>query len=138
MFNVPDNAKPILRHHQGFFYLASPFTKYPAGHKKAVQHAAYAAAWLAQEYHCAIYSPIAHSAQLCATGLLDEVVTDHDFWMRQCLPLVEASFGLLVLDLPGWSESRGVLAEIEHADKFDLPVIHITPDMLLLNGVIQA
>jgi len=103
-------------------YLACPYT-----HKEATVRnsraamASRAAAFFMQQGHV-IYSPITHGHNI-EPYLKSPFETDaHSFWMPQCLPFVEAASELWVLCLPGWLVSKGVLEEIEFAQKLKKPI----------------
>lgn len=104
-------------------YLASPYSHRDA----AVREERYATACkatadlMAQGY--VVYSPIAHSHPVAAY-LPDTLLLDHEFWMKQCLPMVERSDAVWVLTIPGWDQSRGVAREVAHAEARLIPVVH--------------
>jgi hypothetical protein len=74
-----------------------------------------------------IFSPICHSHGL-ADYLPEPLRHSHDFWTDMDLPLLTNAVGLAVLQLPGWTESRGVLAEIAFATKHKIPVEYLPAD----------
>jgi hypothetical protein len=84
-----------------------------------------------------LYSPISH------THPIDKHLTrqsgNHDFWVNKFdLPFLENSRQLLVLMLPGWSNSVGVKMEIQQARDRGIPVYYVTPrynDMFHISGV---
>lgn len=111
-----------------YYYLASPFTAYPHGHEKAVEHVSIIASWLMDCYNLPIFCPVAHSAPLVAArNTLGK--RPHQFWMNQCLPLVRQSSGLIVAELPGWDSSRGVADEIACAETHGIPVTRIAVEL---------
>lgn len=67
-----------------------------------------------------VYSPIAHSHVVAEHSYLPP--QDHEFWMRQCLPMVGKCDELIVLMLEGWEESRGIRAEVAQAALEGVPV----------------
>ena len=97
---------------QALHYLASPYSKYGQGHEQAFKDAAQAAATLIKR-GLLVFSPIVHSHPIAMLGGVDPV--DHELWLRLDLALLDECDSLLVLMMPGWDESRGVAAEIEHA-----------------------
>jgi hypothetical protein len=99
-----------LKIDKGFWYLATPYSKYPAGHERAAQDAAYLAARLLAR-GVNVYAPIAHGHALSrACTVLDDF--SHEDWMAHCLPFMEAAHGLLVAEMTQWWESDGVCQEI--------------------------
>lgn len=47
---------------------------------------------------------------------------DHAFWMSWCQPIFNACHAVVVPDIPGWSRSKGVRAEVEAALMLNMPV----------------
>ena len=111
-----------IRH--GYWYLATPYSKWPAGLDDACKTAATLCGRLLLA-GVNTYSPIAHSHPVSLTleGQVDP--RDHDFWLRADKPLFEAAHGLLVADFPGWRESVGVAKEIAWSRA------HVKPSFLL-------
>lgn len=113
----------------GYWYVATPYTKYPEGLDAAYRHANQAAAGLVRRYQIPIFCPIAHSHSLCACygtdGGLDGE-TDGAFWEWFDAPLLEAAHGIAVVMMPGWDESAGVTHEIDQALRADKPVRYFT------------
>ena len=70
-----------------------------------------------------IFSPIAHTHEI---GLILGDSVDHSFWMAQDKEILRRCDKLLVLLLPGWSESKGVAEEIEFARSIGIPVEYET------------
>jgi hypothetical protein len=105
-------------------YLASPYSHPEADVREARYIAAcQAAAELMRAGHV-VYSPIAHSHPI-ATHLPEALLLDHEFWMEQCLPMIELSSAVYVLvGCAGWELSRGVSREIAHAMERGIPVLH--------------
>ena len=113
----------VLR--KGYNYLASPYSS-PA---PAVRHLRYtqavrAAAFLMRQGHV-VFSPIAHSHNIEMMGL-PEPQSGH-FWQQQDEPMLMTASRLLVLMLPGWSESKGIEWERRLAEKLGMPVSFIQP-----------
>lgn len=96
-------------------YLAAPYTKgTDADRLYRAEQATIAAAILMRQFRYVVFSPLTHGHAV-APHLPVKEVASHDFWMRQCLPFVQAAQKLLVLTLPGWKDSRGVQMEIDWA-----------------------
>jgi hypothetical protein len=119
----------------GYWYVATPYSKYPAGLDAAYRDANQAAARLVTERGMRVFCPIAHSHSLCAiygteNGIGDAL--DPHFWEWLDAPLLDACHGVAVVMMDGWSESRGVLHEIKTARKAGKPVIYFTWPALTL------
>lgn len=106
-----------------YIFISSPYTHPDPDVRQAryVAVAEYAATLMRSRI--AVYSPIVHSHHLVGFGLPD----DHEFWMRQCLPMVRTASWLHVLQIDGWRESRGVTAEIAFAENLRIPVRYFVP-----------
>lgn len=102
-----------------YLYLASPYSG-----TADEMHSRFEAAELATTHlltaGAAIYSPIVHCHALAAKHGLQ---TDFEFWMRYNYRMLAPAKKLLVLAIDGWSESRGVAAEIEYARTHGKPVL---------------
>jgi len=102
-------------------YLASPYSHPdPAVREQRFDTACAAAALLLRDGYL-VFSPIAHSHPLTRFGL----PLDWEFWERFDRQHLERCSELIVLMLPGWTSSRGVLAEIAIARELGLPVRYL-------------
>ena len=110
-------------------YLASPFThKDPEVQAVRARRAANAAADLMMAGEV-IYSPIAHGCAI-DTFLPRVLSLSHDFWMKQCLAILEKCDALYVLMLDGWDESVGLLLEVERATQKGMRIEFYDPEKL--------
>jgi hypothetical protein len=108
-----------------FWYVATPYTKYPHGHQAAADEAASITARLMRAgVRC--FSPIAHSHAICIAGLQD-MQHDSDFWCDHDEPLLLAAGGLLVVTLEGWKNSSGIKREIDQFIKDIKPIVYWDP-----------
>jgi hypothetical protein len=89
-----------------YWYLASPYSSLDKA--EAFVSAAFAAAWLIGN-GVRVYSPITHSHPIAHYGGLDPL--DLDLWLRVDRPFMQNACGMIVLQLPGWRESKGILFE---------------------------
>lgn len=107
-----------------FVYLASPYTPH-AGEsiEERVAAARQVAARLMAE-GCVVFSPVSHSHEI-ADHLAPALRLDHEFWMRQDLAILRYADRLVVLRLPGWLQSRGVLREIACAKDLGIPIDYL-------------
>lgn len=105
-------------------YLASPYSHDDPEIVEQREHAAAeAAAKLMLDGHV-VFSPIAHSHRI-ADCLPDRFRFDHEFWLTQDLRILESCGLLVVLCLDGWTVSRGVRREIEHAREACIPIVYM-------------
>ncbi len=107
-----------------FFYLASPYSKYPGGRLEAFHKACYNAALLMM-VRIPVFCPIAHTHTIGAA--IPRVFDTHDFWMAADKPFIQLAHGLIVLEMEGWQESEGVQFEIKCFREALKPVIPMTP-----------
>lgn len=108
---------------KGYWYLASPYSKYPNGTEAAFHDVcAVAARLLKNGVH--VYSPIAHSHPIAQHGMDEK---DHETWLALDKHFVDASIGVMVVMLAGWEESYGVQKEIEWAKDAGKEVRYIEP-----------
>ena len=101
-------------------YLAAPYSDpSPEVRNARVELASRAAACL-MHHGYTVFSPITHGHYV-ADHLPDECRLDHEFWMKQCLPFLDRSHGLVILPLPGWGQSRGLRVERRRAEDLNIP-----------------
>lgn len=108
-----------------FWYLASPYSRFPEGLDAAHTHACAVAAILL-ERGVSVYSPIAHSHHI--GRLVNAGSVNHDFWLRVCRPMADSAAGLLVLGLDGWRDSVGVTEEIRWFVEANRTAILVNPE----------
>jgi Domain of unknown function (DUF1937) len=106
----------------GFFYLATPYSKYPEGIEEAFRLACRATAKLIRA-GVRVYSPIAHTHPVAIHGGLDPF--DHATWLPADRPFMEAARALVVLMADGWRESVGIAEEIRIFHESGKPVIYM-------------
>ena len=105
-------------------YLASPYTHAdPAVRNDRFHSACEAAARLMRSGH-QIYTPIGATVPLEVHGGLPGT---WDFWEPYDRWFVERCDEVWVLMLEGWSESKGVRAEIQIAEELGKPVRYLVP-----------
>lgn len=93
---------------RGFWYLATPYTRYPYGMESAFREASKAAALLIQA-GIPVFCPIAHSHPIAVHGHLSQ--TDHGTWLTVDKPMMDAAVGLIVVQMSGYEQSVGVQHE---------------------------
>jgi nucleoside 2-deoxyribosyltransferase len=108
-------------------YLASPFS-HPDHlvRRQRFEAACRAAAELIRQGKI-VFSPIAHSFNVCAYG----VPLDWRFWEKHDRRFLEACDEVIVLTIDGWLESVGVQAEIDIAQELGKPVSFLSESALL-------
>lgn len=111
-----------LRRVTGYWYLATPYSKYPQGHEAAFREASRIAAWFLKN-HVPVFCPIAHSHPLTEHG--DLPGTDHEFWMWADSPLMASACGLIVCKMDGWDESAGIAEEIRRFTAGGKPIVYM-------------
>ena len=108
-----------------FIYLACPYTSQdPEIRQTRVEVASITAALLAESGK-AVYSPITHGHPM-SQHLRPSALTDHEFWMKQCLPILAAADELWLLPLDGWQQSRGVQEELAFAQDHGIQITVLT------------
>ena len=107
-------------------YLASPYSHPDSAIKedRFVQACKAAGNLIAKGY--IVYSPIAHTHPIAVHCNLP---TSWDYWAKVDRIMIAMCDTLVVLQLPGWQESRGVIAEIEIAAELGLEIIYLEPDL---------
>jgi len=94
----------------GYWYLASPYSKYPKGLEAAFIEVSKAAAQLIKQ-GVRIYCPISHSHPIAIYGKIDPL--DHSLWLAADKPFMDGARGLIVLKMDTWENSFGIGVEIE-------------------------
>lgn len=108
-----------------FWYLATPYSKYPAGIEQAFIIACQQAALLIRE-KIPVYSPIAHTHPVAVNGDIDPL--DHKIWLPADQPLMDGALGLIVCKMETWEISTGIKHEIEAFQKAGKPIVYMTPN----------
>ncbi len=109
-------------------YLASPYSHPDESMRvERFENACSAAAALMTKGQN-VYSPIAHTHPIACYG---ELPKGWDFWEQYDRWFIERCDSVLVLQLPGWSDSRGVNAEIKMAAELGKDVRFTTLEEVL-------
>ena len=108
-----------LKQHSGFWYLATPYSKYSDGLEAAFVEAAKAAAFLTR-HGIGVFSPIAHTHPVAVYGNLDPL--DHTIWLPADAPMMAAAVGMVIVKMDGWQESYGIKKEIEAFEAMSKPI----------------
>lgn len=113
-------------------YLATPYTKYKDGDiDAAFRDAAKLAAQLLRA-GIKVYSPIAHCHPLSVHGKIDPL--DHSIWLPFNDTMLRASDVLIVAEMDGWDQSKGVGYEIEFFERTVKPIFHLDPLTLTMRN----
>lgn len=107
-------------------YLASPYSHPdPAVRLRRYEEAAQACAKLCKSLH--VFSPIVHWHQIAQDHVLP---TDAARWWDYNRSMLRRCDSLIILKLPGWEKSQGVILERNLAAQLGLPTILKTLDDL--------
>lgn len=111
-----------LKLDHGYWYLATPYSKYPRGIEAAFWDAcAVAGRLLSEGVHT--YCPIAHTHPIAEYGGLDHY--SHALFLPLDEQMMEHAHGIIVVMMPGWHESKGIAHELEWFETRGRPSIHI-------------
>ena len=105
-------------------YLASPYSD---GNPEIQEHRFLRACATAAELMRSglwIFSPIAHTHPIAQFGL----PKGWDFWEPYDRRFLNACGGMIVLNLPGWVDSKGIAGEVQIMRATGKPIWHITPE----------
>jgi hypothetical protein len=103
-------------------YLATPYTKYPAGIVQAFRDACTVAARLVKG-GVSVYSPIAHTHPIAIHGEIDPL--DLSIWIPFDHAMLEVSDALVIAKMLTWEQSYGIKHEVEFFHKANKPVYHL-------------
>lgn len=120
---IPPFDLDQARSAHGFWYLATPYTRYPRGIAAAARDAALVTAGL-MRLGIAVFSPIVHTHGVAIEGGLDAL--DVDFWLKVDRPFMQAASGLIVAKLDGWTESVGIAHEVEVFGREGKPIEYLS------------
>jgi len=111
-----------------FWYLATPYAKYPGGISAAAEEAAKQAAVLF-DAGIHVFCPISHAHHI-AKYMKGPIYNPHRFWLDYDRPFMVISIGLIVCMMKTWDISDGISEEIEHFRTVRKPVFYMVPDMV--------
>ena len=107
-----------------YYYLGSPYSKYPEGRAMACVEACRNAALLIRS-GIPVFSPIAHSHAVAEYGQIDP--DDHGIWLPLDRRMMAAAGGLIVLQLAQWWTSYGLTTEIDEFHSIGKPIVYMIP-----------
>jgi hypothetical protein len=108
-------------------YLATPYSKYPAGIEAAFRDAAALTGRLLVS-GLRVYSPIAHTHPVAIYSGLDPF--DHKIWLPFDEAMMRAADVLVVAHMDGWEESYGIAHEIKFFADARKPIYDLNPSTL--------
>lgn len=110
------------------YYLASPFSHNNVfvRFKRFWQITRIGAKLVKLGYH--IIPPITSSYLL---GILGDIKGDFETWKSIDLHYIDVSDAVIVITMDGWNRSKGVVAEIKHAQTTNKPIYYISPNLKL-------
>lgn len=118
-----DELQPYDPEWRSFYYLATPYSKYPHGLDAAYEHASLVQGYLLTK-GVKVFCPIAHSHGM-ARYYPDFNV--HEFWMDVDRRFMRCAHACLVVLMEGWADSRGVAEEIFTFERMHKPVLYLDP-----------
>lgn len=124
---VPRLPPPSQVPARTFWYLATPYSKFPFGPDAAHKVACVAAGLLIQAGVPA-YSPIAYTHPVAKACDIDPM--DLELWLKVDAPMIAAAHGIIVLAAPTWEVSSGIRHEREAFKKAGKPEIFMTPGVV--------
>lgn len=108
-------------------YLATPYSAFAKGPFAAFQQACEIAGHLLRAgINC--YSPIAHTHSVATFGDIDPL--DHSIWLPFDEYMMAKCDGLIVAEMEGWRESKGIAHEIRFFERAAKPIWHLIPRTL--------
>jgi hypothetical protein len=110
----------------GFWYIGSPYSKYPAGLDAAFDAVVMARGRLVLA-GIPCFSPIIHAHPVAKACGIDPY--DHAIWLPAERPMLDASSGLIVAMLEGWPESFGLNQEIGIFKSEGKPIVYWDPEL---------
>lgn len=105
----------------GYWYVCTPYTKYPAGIDKAFDHACIVSAKLIR-LGFKVFCPIAHTHPIAQYGFDPK---DGALWLEQDKPVFDRAEGVVVAMMDGWETSAGIQQEIEWAREQGKTIIYL-------------
>ncbi len=112
----------------GFWYLATPYRKFPGGLDAAAEEAARIAAVLT-DAGIAVFAPIPHGHAIAKHSIIPK---DSPIWADMQRPFMLKAGGLIVAKMEGCDRSAGIRVEIDHFKRSFKPRIDIEPDEIEL------
>jgi hypothetical protein len=110
--------RPEFRSPYPYFYMATPYRKYPGGLDAAALRAEELAAELIDR-GVNVYSPIVHSHALARHTRLSPM---DDRWLDIDMAFMRPAQGLIIVKMPNWEISSGIAGEQSWFKVFQRPI----------------
>lgn len=110
-----------------FYYLATPYSKYPLGLNAAYIDACKQVAILIK-VGIPIFCPIVHTHNIAIYGEIDPI--NLDIWLVVDYPFIQLAKGLIICTLPTWEQSEGIASERQHFIQANKPIIYMQPNVV--------
>lgn len=78
-----------------------------------------------QSHDLCLYSPIVQWHEVAKQYKLPH---DFQYWAQRDFFMIQKSFSLWVLTIPGWDKSYGVGQEMEFANSIERDIVYVIPD----------
>jgi len=78
-----------------------------------------------------VYAPISACHNISSKYILPNTF---EFWEKVCLTFVSLAYKLIVVKLPGWESSIGVIAELKLAKQLGLEIEYLDPISYIMNN----
>lgn len=117
----------ILKLDEGYWYLASPYSKYKAGLEIAFIHVSNVAGELLK-HGVHTYCPISHTHPIACYGGLD--LYSHDMFMPLDEQFMKNAHGMLIVEMEGWDKSYGIQLEIDFFKQKNRPIYNLEHPIL--------
>jgi hypothetical protein len=114
----------LERNAVSYWYLGTPYSKWPKGVDDAYAEACKQAAILLRA-GVNVLSPIAATHGVALHGKIDP--KDHRIWLPLDRHFMEAAQGIIVCMMDGWDQSVGVTYEIEYFEHARKPIVYMLP-----------
>ena len=109
----------------GFWYVATPYSRFAGGLASAHVEAAKVGAELCKR-GVNVFVPIVHTHPFAMYGGINPL--DHGIWMARDRPFMQAACGLVVAKMAGWQRSQGIQEEIDFFEAAERPVFYMEWD----------
>ena len=103
---------------KGFKYAASPYWHPEEQIRRARARAAMAAVMDLIEQHINVFSPVVYSAVIQEKSGF----RPPEGWYSFDLNFLAQANGMIILEIPGWKKSRGILIETAYAQGREIPI----------------
>lgn len=108
-------------------YLASPYSRYPAGIEEAYREVSRQSALLLR-HGVPHFSPIGHTHGVAIHGGIE--AKDHSVWLPFDAPMMDACDLIIMLRMESWRESYGMAYEHDRFVSAGKPVVWMEPGVL--------